>query len=270
MEVCMRPRPYAILLAVLTLPVPAVALTGREVIDQAQQKHGLSTWRDRTQSASMQSYEGDTVARERTFAVAEQTDPHGDHKTFVRFTGPTDVRGATFLHLSPRGERDQQWLWTPATRRVRRLAEAQQDENFFGSDLSYRDLELIVRIQQWTDADSTATLLREEPIDGKPCHVVELLPGNDEFSYSRYRLWFDTSDLLLWRVDVYDANDRETVRKRVTLRGYERVEGFATALEADVRNVSADTHTRMQLHDVHYDRGVPDDTFTLANLSRGQ
>jgi hypothetical protein len=26
----------------------------------------------------------------------------------------------------------------------------------------------------------------------------------------------------------------------------------------------------MQLHDVHYDRGVPDDTFTLANLSRGQ
>jgi outer membrane lipoprotein-sorting protein len=266
----MLPHRSPLLLAMLALSAQAAALTGREVIDQAQQKHGFSTWRDRTQSAQMQSYAGDTLARERTFDVAEQTDPHGDHKTFLHFTGPTDVQGATFLHLSPRRERDQQWLWTPGTRRARRLAEAQQDENFFGSDLSYRDLELIVRIQQWTDADSTATLLREEVVDGKPCHVVELLPGNDEFPYSRYRLWFDAADLLLWRVDVYDANDREQVRKRITLRGYERVQGFATAMEAEVRNVPADTRTRMQLRDVRYDRGVSEDTFTLANLSRGQ
>ncbi len=266
----MRARPFSVLLAVLATWTPATALTGRDVIDQAQQKHGFSTWRDRTQSVAMETYDGDTLARERTFDVAEQSNPRGEHRTFIHFTGPTDVRGATFLHLSPRGERDQQWLWTPASRKVRRLAEAQQDENFFGSDLSYRDLELIVRIQQWTDADSTATLLHEEPVDGKPCHLVELIPANDEFPYSRYRLWFDTGDLLLWRVDVYDATDRETVRKRITLRGYERVAGFATAMEADVRNVPANTHTRMVMRDVRYDRGVADDVFTLANLSRGQ
>jgi hypothetical protein len=266
----MRARSSSLLVAVLALSPPAAALTGREVIEQAQQKHGFSTWRDRAQSALMQTYDGDTLARERSFDVAEQTDPQGAHKTFLRFTGPADVQGATFLHLSPRGERDQQWLWTPASRKVRRLAEAQQDENFFGSDLSYRDLELIVRIQQWTDADSTATLLGEEAVAGRASHLVELIPGNDEFPYSRYRLWFDTSDLLLWQVEVYDAKDRDKLLKRVTLRDYDRVEGFATAREADVRNVPADTHTRMLIRDVRYNRGVGEDTFTLGNLSRVQ
>jgi len=124
----------------------------------------------------------------------------------MEFTGPSDVTGTLFLHLSPRGDTDQQWLWTPATRRARRLADAQRDENFMGTDLSYRDLELIVRIQQWNDAESTATLLPEETLDGKACQVVELMPKNQEFSYSKYRLWFGKDDALLEQVEVYDAD----------------------------------------------------------------
>jgi hypothetical protein len=266
----MRTTPSLAAAVLLALAAPAAAFTAREVIDRAQQKNGFSTWKDRTLSAVMKSYDGDAFTRERTFDASEQTDPRGEHKTFLEFTGPADVQGTTFLHLSPRGDKDQQWLWSPQTRRSRRLGEAQQDENFFGSDLSYRDLELIVRIQQWTDADSTASLLPEEPIDGRPCHVVELTPKNREFSYSRYRLWFDTAELMLWRVDVYDAGDREKIVKRVALRRYERLQGYATALEADVRNVPANTHTHIVLQDVKYDTGVGEDTFTLANLAKGQ
>lgn len=257
-------------LALLAAALPAAALTGREVIDQAQRKHGFSTWKDRTASADMKSYSGDTVARERSFDVSEQTDPAGVHKTFIAFTGPTDLTGTTFLHLSPRGAPDQQWLWTPNSRRVRRLAEAQQDENFFGSDLSYRDLELVVRIQQWTDADSQATLLPEETLDGRACHVVELTPRNEEFRYSRYRLWFDTADLLLWRVDLYDEQQRDTVVKRVSLRSYRRVQSYTTPMEVDVGNVAAGSHTLMSMREVRYDTGVSAETFTLANISRGQ
>jgi uncharacterized protein len=178
----------------------------------------------------MESYTT-TLQCMRDATVTEQTDPRGEHRAFMEFLGPQDVNGTLFLHLSPRGDKDQQWLWTTATRRARCLADARRDENFMGTDLSYRDLELIVRIQQWNDAESTATLLPEESLDGKPCQVIELVPKNDEFSYSKYRLWFGKDDLLLDQVDVYDADAK--VIKRMRMRDYKRIQNYATAQEAE-------------------------------------
>src|SRR5262249_20220546 len=136
-----------VLAAALSLAVPAHALTGREVIDTAQQRNGFSTWRNRVASAKMETFDKGTLARTRELDINEETDRSGEHRMFMRFTSPADVQTTRFLHLSPRGDKDQQWLWAPSTRRTRRLGEAQRDENFFGADLSYRDLELLVRIQ---------------------------------------------------------------------------------------------------------------------------
>jgi outer membrane lipoprotein-sorting protein len=256
------------LIVVLAAALPATALTGREVIDTAQEKNGYSTWHDRKASATMESYDKGTLARTRELDVTEQTESRGEHRTFLEFTGPHDVQGTLFLHLSPRGDKDQQWVWTPATRKARRLGEAQQDENFFGTDLSYRDLELLVRIQQWNDSESTASLVPDETVDGKACHVVELVPKNEEFSYTKYRLWFGVEDALLWRVDVYEADAK--VVKRITLQHYERFEKYATPMEAKIANVQAETHTIFRMRDVRYDKGVDGETFSLSNLSRGR
>jgi outer membrane lipoprotein-sorting protein len=254
------------LAAALALAAPAAALTGREVIDSAQKKNGFSTWKDRKSSALMQTYDRGNLVRTRELDVTEQTDPRGEHRTFLRFTSPADVQNTRFLHLSPRGDKDQQWLWAPGTRRTRRLGDAQRDENFFGTDLSYRDLELLVRIQQWNDDEATATLVGEETIDGKPTYLVELVPKNEEFPYSKYRLWFGKDDLLLWRVDVYEG---EKVLKRVTPSRYEKIGDYQTAMEAEIANVQAETHTLFTLRDVKYDAGVPEAVFSISNLDKG-
>jgi hypothetical protein len=259
-------KPSLIILAVALAAAPAAALTGREVIDTAQQRNGFSTWKNRTASAKMESYDKDTLARTREIDVTEETDPRGEHRTFIRFTSPADVQNTRFLHLSPRGDKDQQWLWAPGTRRTRRLGDAQRDENFFGTDLSYRDLELLVRIQQWNDAEATATLVGEETIDGKPCHVVELVPKNEEFPYAKYRLWFDKNDFLLWRVDVYEEDH---VLKRVTPARYEKVGPYQTAMEADVANITANTKTVFTMRNVKYDEGVGEAVFSVSNLDKG-
>jgi len=252
---------------VTALAPPATAVTGREVIDNAQKRNGLSTWHDRIIDVTMESYTT-SLQRTRDATVTEQTDPRGEHRTFMEFRGPQDVTGTLFLHLSPRGDTDQQWLWTPATRRARRLADAQRDENFMGTDLSYRDLELIVRIQQWNDAESTATLLPEETLDGKQCQVVELVPKNVEFSYSKYRLWFGKDDALLDQVDVYDSDAK--VFKRMRMRDYQRIQNYATAQEAEVSNVQYNTRTRFKISNVRYDTNVPDDLFTVASVQKGR
>ncbi len=259
--------------AVLVIPLllsalvgPAAALTGREVIDTAQKKNGFSTWRDRTLETTMESYTT-TLERTREATVTEQTDPRGEHRTFMQFTGPADVTGTLFLHLSPRNDKDQQWVWTPAARKARRLADAARDENFMGTDLSYRDLELIVRIQQWNDDESTATLEPDAELDGKPCRVVTLVPKNREFPYSKYRLWFGTGDFLLWQVEVFDLEGK--VFKRVRMNAYERIQDFATAKESEIANVAYGTHTAFKIRNVRYNTGVSDDTFAVSNVQRG-
>jgi outer membrane lipoprotein-sorting protein len=245
----------------------AWAVTGREVIDGAQKKNGFSTWKDRTLGSTMTTYSGGTLVRSRDLEITEQTDPRGEHRTFMRFTSPQDVQGTRFLHLSPRGALDQQWLYTPTTRRVRRLGEAQRDENFFGADLSYRDLELLVRIQQWNDEEATATLEADETVAGHACHVVTLVPKNDEFpSYSKYRLWFGKDDALLWRVDIFDTDAK--LYKRVTPKKYERVGEYATAMESDIETVPNDTHTEFTFRGVKYDAGVSEGVFVVSNLDR--
>jgi outer membrane lipoprotein-sorting protein len=136
-----------------------------------------------------------------------------------------------------------------------------------GTDLSYRDLELIVRIQQWNDSEATATLEPEAQLDGKPCQVVALAPKNNEFPYSRYRLWFGSGDYLLWKVEVYDLEGK--LFKTVTMSHYERIQDFATARESTVANVQYGTHTLFKVHNVRYNSGVPDDTFAVANVQKG-
>jgi len=249
------------------LAVPAWALTGREVIDGAQKKHGFSTWRDRKVTASMATFANGDLTRSRDLDITEQTDPRGEHRTFMAFTGPADVQGTRFLHLSPRGAADQQWLFAPTTRRVRRLAESQRDENFFGADLSYRDLELLVRIQQWNDAESTATLGPEETIDGHRCHVVTLVPKNEEFpTYSKFVLWFGADDALLWRVDLFDTDGK--VFKRITPKKYERIGEYATSMESDVETLPNQTRTAFTFRQVKYDGGVSESIFSVSNLDQ--
>jgi outer membrane lipoprotein-sorting protein len=266
MEVDMRTALVAIALVVVGT-APCVALTGREVIDTAQKKNGFSTWHDRVLDTTMESYTT-SLQRSRDATVTERTEPRGDHRTFMEFTGPADVTGTLFLHLSPRGEKDQQWIWTPVNRKARRLADASRDDNFMGTDLSYRDLELIVRIQQWNDAESTATLEPDGDVDGKPCRVVTLVPKNtEEFPYSRYRLWFGTDDYLLWQVEVFDLEGK--LFKRMKMGRYERIQDYATAQESDVANVQYGTHTVFKIRNVRYDTNVPEDTFSVANVQKG-
>ena len=258
----------AILVFLAALAVgSAWAVTGREVIDGAQQKNGFSTWHDRKLTATMATYSNGALTRTRDMEIQEQTDPRGEHRTFISFTGPSDVQGTRFLHLSPRGAGDQQWLYAPNTRRVRRLGEAQRDENFFGADLSYRDLELLVRIQQWNDAEATVTLDKEETIDGHRCHVVTVVPKNEEFpSYGKYVMWFGTDDALLWRVEVFDTDGK--LFKRMSPKKYERMGPYAISMESEIETVPNDTRTTFAFKQVKYDGGVSDNTFVVSNLDR--
>src|SRR6266851_7514482 len=64
----------------------------------------------------------------------------GNGKTLVRFTDPPELRGVKLLSINQPGITDRQWIYTPATERVRSVAPRERSERFAGSDFTYEDI----------------------------------------------------------------------------------------------------------------------------------
>ena len=104
-------------------------MTGREVIER--RRKGTAT-RPGTidAAATMETWDKGSVARTRELDVTEQTTRAASIGR-SSFHGAGDVQNTLFLHLSPRDERIRVG-WTPATRRTRRLGEAERDRTSSG------------------------------------------------------------------------------------------------------------------------------------------
>jgi hypothetical protein len=259
--------------ALLLVANGAGALTGREVIDQAQARNGFATWRDRRSLVTIEGFDGSNhVIREAE--VYEQTDPRGEHRALMEYRSPADFKGTRYLVVSPRRARQDWWMWTPVARRVRKLGGTypglQRDEIFFMSDLSYSDLGLLVRIQQWTDAEGTARLEGEEACGEHTCDRVRLVPAldNEEVPCASYRLWFTRDDRLLQRAELYDPHDQ--LMKTITCGGYFASGRFMTARSCEIEHVKTKTRSVITVQEVAYDTGLGDDLFTIAHLSEGR
>ena len=62
-------------------------------------------------------------------------------KALVRFLEPFDVRRTSVLILENADANDDLWVYLPALRMTRRISSSQRADSFFGTDLSYEDVE---------------------------------------------------------------------------------------------------------------------------------
>ncbi len=257
---------------VLLLAPGARAQTGRQVVDQAQARNGFSTWRDRKSVVTLEGFDGEASRVTREAQVYERTDPRGEHRTLMEYVSPTDFRGTRYLHVSPRRARQEWWMWTPATRRARKLGGTypglQRDEIFFVSDLSYSDLVVLVRIQQWTDAEGTATLDGEEGCGEQTCDRVVLVPAKDngEFPCARYRLWFARDDRLLRKAELYDPEGR--LMKTISCGDYFPSGRYMTARTCVIEHVKTQSRSTITVKEVAYDSGLGDELFAIGGEGR--
>ena len=163
-------------------------------------------------------------------------------------------------------------MWSPASGRARKLGGTypglQRDEIFFMTDLSYSDLVVLTRIQQWTPAEGTMTLNGEEPCGDATCDRIVLVPAKDngEFPCARYRLWYSREDRLLRKAELHDPDDR--LMKTITCEGYFPSGHFMTARSCSVAHVNG-TRATITVREVAYDAGVADDLFTIGHLGDG-
>lgn len=122
-------------------------------------------------------------------------------KSLSLFHTPKDVSGTAFLSYSHSLEPDEQWLYLPALKRVKRIASANKSGPFVGSEFAYEDIasqEVEKYKYKW---------LKDEIYDGKDCFVIERFPQYENSGYQRQIVWMDKTIYHPLKIEYYDRKN---------------------------------------------------------------
>jgi len=186
--------------------------------------------------------------------------------TITVFLEPASVRNTRFLTIDNQGRADDQWIYLPSLRRVRRIAATERDSSFMGSDFSYSD----ISFSQSSIEDNRHTLLRNETLDGRQCAVVESIPKSDNTGgYARQVSWIDRATWLPLRVEFFSegSTTREKVLKAGDLR---QVDGRWLTGTLTMTTVSSGHRTVLSIDQVRYDIPLDPGYFTTTFLETGR
>ncbi|MCK5148125.1 outer membrane lipoprotein-sorting protein [bacterium] len=184
-------------------------------------------------------------------------------KKIMFFVSPADVRNTSFMSWSydEAGKDDDQWIYLPALKKVKRISSDSKSDYFMGSDFTYDDL------GDRHPTDDTHKILREESVDGESCYVVESIPKDEEYMYSRTVSWIIKDKWIGLKKDFYDED--EDLLKTLTVKKYEKISGYWTILSSEMHNVQKDHTTKMELANVKLDTGISSNKFTERMMKRG-
>jgi outer membrane lipoprotein-sorting protein len=230
----------------------------------------MQTAKDRIQSVTMSSRSrmiitaknGSTT--ERAIDQYSKDGTNGYARSVVVFQSPATVRGTRFLTMDNASGKSDQWIFLPGIGKVRRIASSESDGNFMGTDFSYDDMSSMDR----DIALDTHSILREEALNGAACYVIQSVPKDTAFHYSKTVSWVDKSNYRTYKREMY--NKRGAVEKVMEMSGYKDIQGRDTPTQTKVSTVAAGTSTTIYMDIVKYDDPIPEGVFTTAYLETGR
>jgi len=137
--------------------------------------------------------------------------------TMTIFDEPADVKGTAMLTYSHGVDLDDQWLYLPALKRVKRISSKKRSGSFMGSEFAFEDLSSI-EVEKYT-----YKYLRKEPCAQLECFVSEWTPAYKHSGYSRMVVWHDTAEYRIQRTDYYDR--RNNLLKTLKYTDYQLFNG---------------------------------------------
>lgn len=251
------------LLCVLVLCVSAQADQdkGAEFVygaDEADQGWGDMT---ATLHMTLTNRNGDTSERELRIKALEQTED-GD-KSLVVFDEPADVKGTALLSFAHFDGDDDQWLYLPALKRVKRIASNNQSGSFMGSEFTYEDFssdEVRKYDYKWIGV---------ETVDGVECTVIEQYPRHPKSGYTRQVAYYSNETLRPIKIEYYDRKD--DLLKTYTATGFKQYLGkHWRPSEMVMENHQTGKSTRLTWKDYQFGTGLTDRDFDKNSLRRAR
>ena len=213
------------------------------------------------QTMVLRNKHGQESRRQLRVKVLEVSDD-GDKSLFV-FDEPRDVQGTALLIHAHRESADDQWLYLPALKRVKRISSSNRSGSFMGSEFAYEDL-TAEAVEKFT-----YRYLRDEPCGDLTCTVSERVPVDKKSGYSRQVVWRDKDELRVWKVEYYDRKDAHL--KTLTLGNYQQyLERYWRAGEMTMENHLTGKSTVLTWSNFQFQTDLDDRDFTRTGLKRAR
>lgn len=211
------------------------------------------------QSMVLRNRHGQESTRELSIRVLEV--PEDGDKSLVVFNRPRDVKGTALLTHSHKVADDDQWLYLPALKRVKRISSSNKSGSFMGSEFAYEDM-TSQEVEKYT-----YKFLRDEPCGELTCFVLERYPVAKDSGYVRQVAWIDQEEYRVWRVDYYDRKD--TLLKTLTVSGYQQyLDRFWRAGEMFMENHQTGKSTLLTWKNYDFGADLDESDFTQVSLKR--
>ena len=237
--------------------------TGRaimEKLDQIKKPMDIQT-RIKMTSISMKGEKESSRSRVLTSLEKRYEDGQYNMKSLLRFLEPKEVKGTGFLTWDKIGfDFDDQWLYIPALKKVKRIRAADKNRSFMGTDFSYEDLS-----GRDLDADEYE-LVGEGIIHGTECYQIKAKPREKGTQYSARIVWVDKENYLMKRVEFF--NKKENRFKILDIPTHVKNGDYWTATKMVMENLNKAHRTELEILEVDYDQGLKDNVFTESFLKR--
>jgi len=258
LRIPMIPPALALAAALLVTPREAAAQDARQVMVEAQTRTTASS---QHYAGTLQVFDAKGKISDKRWTF-DRLGSHGSSKSVLRFTDPPEVKGVALLVVNHPDRASDQWMWTPAIQRDRRVALQDRSQRFFGTDFSFEDLEErdVDQYDYAMDGDET--------LNGAPCWRVVATPRKTKTSqYTKSRVWVRKDNYAYQKVESYI---RSQVVRVLNYSDIQNVQGIWTGRTLEMTDLRRKSRTVLRLEELKYNLPMKEQDFTLQALRRDQ
>jgi len=182
-------------------------------------------------------------------------------KSLAIFDAPADVKGTVFLSHTHITKPDDQWLYLPSLKRVKRIAPANKTAPFMGSEFSYEDLTSF-EVEKYT-----YKYVGKGNAGGREAFLLEEYPVDEHSGYSRIVVWVDSERYIVLKAEYYDR--RGDKLKTLVSSGFRQyLDRYWRASEMEMSNHQSGKRSILRWSDYRFHQNLRQQDFNPASLPR--
>jgi outer membrane lipoprotein-sorting protein len=193
-----------------------------------------------------------------------------DSKRLIFFITPADVKNTAFLTYDyyESSKDDDQWLYLPALKKIKRIPSSDKSGSFMGSDFSYSDM-----TQKIID-DYKFKLIKESTLKNNKIWIIEAIPKKqktiDETGYKKSILFVRKDNYMLVRAIYYPAIGNK--KKYFDTNNIEKIDGIWIAKSTSMTTKDGKTtlhKTVLNFSNFKVNSKINDNLFSTRRLQKG-
>lgn len=230
--------------------------TAKEVLDEMEEKNqGFNS--------AKQVYEMDLIDSKgqventkemEVYILVMDEGEEADSYTMMRIVKPRNLNGTTVMTL----EEDEQYIYMPSYRKVKKITGSTKNDNFLDTDLKYSELALV---SGDVEQENEKKMLEETDQH----YVIQIDIDDDDVDYDYMVMTIERESLNMKRIEFYD-NNGEMV-KTMTAGDYSEIDGYTVFGELEVTDIKVNHSTRMKLVEAEFDIPITKKFFSTLNMT---